>query len=255
VVHLPPSLPFQDEDKHGLGCWCSAWTRTLIVPPRLNRWWWILARTLAVYLEGQHDWLGTLGRPHRFAFATFEPPVMGGILNFFLTGSQRKKTMNGNETAPFLGCGGSFSFGPRSWLVVIKPLVQIVIRPLDFSAYSLWSLEFNLLQFWLKMTLNFDISSIKPLIALINSKSKFNYTPKLINSFHFYQNWLPNLIPFWLVLKIFNLCWLEPNFKLFFIYFYCFSEFMLLKIELWQICLQIYHPHRSEGLKNWWLGL
>jgi hypothetical protein len=138
VVHLPPSLPFQDEDKRGLGCWCSARTRTPTFPPRLDCWWWILTQTLAVYLEGQHDWLGTLGRPHRSAFATFEPPVMGGILNFFLTGSflcsQRKKTMNGNETAPFLGWGAPFPFGPRSWLVLIKPLVRIVIRPLDFGA-------------------------------------------------------------------------------------------------------------------------
>jgi len=113
VVHLLPSLPFQDEDKCGLGCWCSARTRTPTVPPWLDCWWWILTRTLAVYLEGQHDWLGTLGRPHRSVFAAFEPPVMGGILNFVLTGSflclQRKKTMIGNETAPFLGWGGSFS--------------------------------------------------------------------------------------------------------------------------------------------------
>jgi len=138
VVHLPPSLPFQDEDKRGLGCWCSARTRTPTLPPRLDCWWWILTRTLAVYLEGQHDSLGTLFRPHRSAFATFEPPVMGGILNFFLTGSflcsQRKKTMNGNETAPFLGWAALFPFDPRSWLVLIKPLVQIVIRPLDFGA-------------------------------------------------------------------------------------------------------------------------
>ena len=97
VVHLPPSLPFQDEDKRGLGCWCSARTRTPTVPPRLDCWWWILTRTLAAYLEGQHDWLGTLGRPHRSAFATFEPPVMGGILNFF------------SHRQPFLGWGGSFS--------------------------------------------------------------------------------------------------------------------------------------------------
>jgi len=44
-----------------------------------------LTRILAVYWEGQHDWLGTLGRPHRSAFTAFELPVIGGILNFFFS--------------------------------------------------------------------------------------------------------------------------------------------------------------------------
>ena len=85
VVHLPPSLSFQDEDKCGLGCWCFGRARTPTVPPQLDCWWWILTRILAVYWDGQHDWLGTLGRPHRSAFTAFELPVMGGILNFFFS--------------------------------------------------------------------------------------------------------------------------------------------------------------------------
>jgi hypothetical protein len=83
AVYLPPSLPFQDEDKCGLECWRFARARKPTVPPRLDCWWWILTRILAVYWEGQHDWLGTLGRPHRSAFTAFELPVIGGILNFF----------------------------------------------------------------------------------------------------------------------------------------------------------------------------
>ena len=80
MAHLPPSLPFQDEYKCGLGCWCFGRARTPTVPPQLDCWWWI---SVAVYWEGQHDWLGTLGRPHRSAFTAFELPVTGGILNFF----------------------------------------------------------------------------------------------------------------------------------------------------------------------------